>query len=69
MDLVLDSSSFLALLLIRFKIFLKASMLGSVKNILSHLLFGFSISSGNILYPPKSIDVDDSQDSMPAKRR
>jgi hypothetical protein len=69
MDLVLDSSSFFALHLMRFKIFFKASMLGSIRNILSHLLFGFSFSSGNILYPPKSINVDESQDSMPAKRR
>ena len=69
MDLVLDLSSFFALRLIRFKIFFKASMLGSIRNILSHLLFSFSFSSGNILYPPKVIDVDDGQDSMPAKRR
>jgi hypothetical protein len=26
------------------------------------LLFGFSFSSGNILYSPESIDVDDSRD-------
>ena len=69
MDLVFDSSSFLALHLMRFKIFFIASMLGSMKNILSHLLFGFSFSSGNILYSPKSIDVDDRRNSMPAKGR
>jgi hypothetical protein len=66
MDLVSDPSSdsfFRDFIL--FKIFLNASTFDSIENIFSSLLFGFSFSSGSIIYSPKSIIVEGSGYSMP----
>jgi hypothetical protein len=69
MDLVLDPSSdsfFRDFIL--FKIFLKASTFDSIENIFPSLLFGFSLSSGSIIYSPKSIVVEGSGYSMPGSQ-
>jgi hypothetical protein len=58
MDLVLDpfSDSFFRDFIL-FKIFLKASKLDSIENIFASLLFGFSFSSGSIVwFPIRSFD-------------